>query len=238
MKKNLLKIFCFIFLSSLLTIQVSKAFAQETKDFKFKLGITYDISNGDKDKHQLAMWFSDSSYSGMEPAEKEGIFIVFNMHDMKMLTIMQQQKMIMTIDLGKLQQQYQQKQAENGGDKTAPKATVTKTGVTEKILGYNCDQYKITSEKSESLIWVTKELGTGFGDFSKSLMMAMNNGRGKPSGNANFPDAAGMANGVMLKMVATDLSNNKVTTLEAVNVNKDGKEINTEGYQVMNMPGK
>lgn len=230
---------CFIIITSLVALSSYKVYAQDGTDFKFKLGITYNISSGDNDKqHKLAMWFSDGDYSGMEPTEsKSAVFIVFDMKNMKMLTIMEAQKMVMSIDLAKFQQQYQQKQGADE-NKAAPKATITKTGVTEKILGYNCDQYKITSEKNESLIWVTSELGSGFGNFSKSIMMALNSGRGQGGSNTSLPDTQGAANGVMLKMVATDLSNNKVTTLEATEVNKDGKELNTTGYRVMAMPGQ
>lgn len=234
---------CFVSFIMASIIPTKNLNAQDVTDYKFKLGITYNITSGDKDKknetHKLAMWFSDGDYSGMEPTEaKSQVFIVFNMKDMKMLTVMEAQKMVMTIDLAKFQQQYQQKQT-TGDDKSAPKGQVTKTGVSEKILGYNCDQYKITSEKSESLIWVTTELGSGFSDFSKSLMMALNSGKGQMGGsNTTLPDTKGATNGVMLKMIVTDLSSNKVTTLEATEVNKDGKELNTTGYRVMSMPGQ
>ncbi|HEX5152121.1 MAG TPA: DUF4412 domain-containing protein [Parafilimonas sp.] len=215
---------------SLLTCKI--AYAQDTKDFKFKLGITYDVSSGGGESHKLAMWVSEDVYTGMEPTEgNSGVFIIFNMKDMKMLTVMQAQKSVMIMDLNKYQKMAQQNQST--GDKTATQAQITKTGVTEKILGYNCDQYKVSSEKSESLIWVTTELGSGFSDFAKSLMMALNNGRGKTQG-ATIPDMQG-AGGVMLKMEATDLSTKKVTKMEATQVNKDGKEVNITDYNVMSM---
>ena len=49
-----------------------------------------------------------------------------------------------------------------------------------------------------------------------------------------IPDAQG-ANGVMLKMEATDLSTKKVTRLEATEVNKDGKEVNITDYNIISM---
>jgi len=215
---------------NLLTFKIT--YAQDTKDFKFKLGITYNVSSGGGESHKLAMWVSENAYTGMEPTEgNSSVFIIFNMQDMKMLTVMKAQKTVMLMDLNKYQQAAQQNQ--NTGDKTAPQAQVTKTGVSEKILGYNCDQYKVSSDKIESLIWVTTELGSGFSNFSKSLMMALNNGRGKMQGTT-IPDAQG-ANGVMLKMEATDLSTKKVTRLEATEVNKDGKEVNITDYNIISM---
>ena len=215
---------------SLLTFNIT--YAQDIKDFKFKLGIIYNISSGGGESHKLAMWVSEDVYTGMEPTEgNSGVFIIFNMKDMKMLTVMQAQKSVMLMDLNKYKQMAQQNQYI--GDSIASKVQVTKTGVSEKILGYNCDQYKITSDKSEALVWVTTELGSGFSSFSKSLMMALNSGRGKMQG-ATIPDTEG-ANGVMLKLEATDLSTKKVTRLEATEVNKDGKEINITDYRAISM---
>jgi len=43
--------------------------------------------------------------------------------------------------------------------------TFEKTGVTEKILGYTCEQYTAKSKNSVTTLWVTDQLGsfTGFG---------------------------------------------------------------------------
>ena len=69
---------------------------------------------------------------------------------------------------------------------------------------YNCDQYKVSSDKSKSLIWLTTELGSGFSNFSKSLMLVLSNGRGRMQGTT-IPYAQD-ANGVMMKVEVTDLS--------------------------------
>lgn len=204
--------------------------AQDTKDYKFKLGITYNISTDDK-THNMKMWVSDNDYSAIEASEGgTGAFIIFNMKDKKMVTVMEAQKMAMIMDLNKYQQTIQQ-QAEDNKDAIA-KTKIAKTGVKEKILGYNCDQYKITSDKSESLISITTELGAGFAGFAKSLMMMLNNGGSK---GATIPDTQGAENGVMMKLEAKDTSTGKVTKLEATAVDKDGKEINISDYKVMSM---
>src|SRR6187549_29146 len=39
---------------NLLTFKIT--YAQDTKDFKFKLGITYNVSSGGGESHKLAMW--------------------------------------------------------------------------------------------------------------------------------------------------------------------------------------
>jgi hypothetical protein len=77
---------------------------------------------------------SEDVYTGMEPTEgNSGVFIIFNMKDMKMLTVMQAQKSVMLMDLNKYQQMAQQNQ--NSADKSAQQSQVAKTVVTEKILG-------------------------------------------------------------------------------------------------------
>ncbi len=219
----------FLFICLLLCIKVQ---AQDSKDYKFRLGITYNTSSGDK-AHDISMWLSDDAYTGIEASENGGsALIIFNMKDKKMITIMEAQKMAMIMDLGKYQQMMNQKMKE--AEDSLPKVKVEKTGITEKILGYNCDQYKITSDKSQTFVWITKELGNGFAGFSKSLMMMLSNSGGKMQ-STSIPDIQAAANGVMMKMEATDLSSNKVTKMEATAINKDGKEVNISDYKIMSM---
>ena len=207
-------------------------YAQADKDYKFKMGITYAISADDK-THDIKMWVSDNDYSAIEASEGgKGAFIIFNMNDKKMITVMEAQKMAVIMSLNKYQQMAQQ-HVDDSKDAIS-KTKVTKTGVKEKILGYNCEQYKITSDKSESLVWVTKDLGAGFSGFAKSLMMALNGGKANTQ-DALIPDMQGITDGVALKLEATDLSSKKVTTLQATDVNKDGKEINISDFKVISM---
>ena len=226
----------FIFLSLFITISLlpfKSIYAQDdNKDFKFKLGVNYKASSEGK-SYDLLMWVSDKPYTGMEAqAGGNSAFIIFNMQDKKMVTVMEAQKMVMIMDMGKYQQEATQHMNDSGN--AQQKVQVVKTGVKEKILGYNCDQYKITTENSEILTWVTTELGTGFTTFAKGLMMALSSGKGKPQGS-NAPDMKGMTDGITLKMEITDLSTKKVTKLEATAINKEGKEINISDYKIMSM---
>jgi len=54
-----------IIATNLLTFKIS--YTQDTKDFKFKLGITYAVLSGGGESHKLAMWVSENAYTGMEP---------------------------------------------------------------------------------------------------------------------------------------------------------------------------
>lgn len=223
---------CLLFCFAAQFVQAQQA--APTNDYKFKLGITYNITSGaNGNMNNMKMWFSENGYTGVEPGGNNAIFLVMDIPAQKMYTIIEPQKMMMAMDMKSLQQSIPQMQQHGVDTAGISKAQFTKTGVTEKILGYNCDQYKITSDNSESLLWATTELGEGFADMAKSLMMALNKGR---QGGANLPDTKGALNGVMLKIIVTELSTKKVTTIEATEINKDGKEVNTTGYQMMNMP--
>ena len=207
-------------------------------EYQFKLGITYEMSSGKnnnfKKGQEMSMWYSEAGYTGIGVGGQTGMFMVYDMKSMKMITLMEAQKMAMIMDMKKMAAQVA---AKTGADaKDVANTKITKTGKKEKILGYACEQYQISSDKSESLVWITSELGSGFGDYAKSMAMAMGGSKAKKS--VGFPDMKGVANGVMLKMEATDASTGEITRIEATSVNKDGKKINVSGYTMMNMPGQ
>ena len=207
-------------------------------EYQFKLGITYEMSSGKnnnfKKTQDINMWYSEAGYTGVGMGSQAAMFMVYDMKSMKMITLMEAQKMAMIMDMKKLAEQAAAKTG--ASEKDADDVKVTKTGITEKILGYTCQQYRITSDKSESLVWVTGELGSGFGNYAQSMSMAM--GGGKAKKGLAFPDIKGIANGIMLKMEATDPSTGDVMRMEGAAVNKDGKKINVSGYTVMHLPGQ
>jgi hypothetical protein len=207
-------------------------------EYQFKLGITYEMSSGKnnnlKKTQDINMWYSEAGYTGVGVGNQAAMFMVYDMKSMKMITLMEAQKMAMIMDMKKMAEQAAAKTG--AGEKDAGDVKITKTGKTEKILGYTCEQYKISSDKSESLVWVTSALGSGFGSYAQSMAMAM--GGGKAKKGLGFPDMKGVTNGIMLKMEATDPSTGDVMRMEATSVNKDGKKINVSGYTTMNMPGQ
>lgn len=217
-------------------------YAQESgklpEEYQFKLGITYDMFSGKNDKvkkgQEMSMWYSEAGYTGIGMGGQTTMFMVYDMKSMKMLTLMEAQKMAMVMDIKKLIDQVSDKAGVNADD--TPDGKITKTGKSEKILGYTCEQYKISSDKAETLVWITSELGSGFGDYAKSMAMAM--GGGKATKGKGFPDMQGVANGVMLKMESTDTSKGELTRIEAIAIDKGGKKLNTSGYKMINMAGR
>lgn len=69
----------------------------------------------------------------------------------------------------------------------ASTATITKTGNTKKILGYNCEEYLIQDEKHKSNVWITTEIKLDYTKLSK----AIGGQKGSASGSSEF-DGQGM----------------------------------------------
>ena len=63
-----------IIATNLLTFKIT--YAQNTKDFKFKLGITYNVSSGGGESHKLAMWVSENAYTGIESLLKRHLALI------------------------------------------------------------------------------------------------------------------------------------------------------------------
>lgn len=119
----------------------------------------------------------------------------------------------------------------------APEEDVSfyKTGRTKKILGYNCEEYKMKSEDGEGSFWVTDETDLHIG----LAMGAMSKGSGQQGKNqpkydlpANYPQ------GAMLEMEYLDTKGDKMLmTTKEINTSHS-QSISTKGYTFMSMGGK
>lgn len=88
------------------------------------------------------------------------------------------------------------KAAENHAEKVG-KTTITKTGKTKQILGYNCDNYLSTSEDgSKTDFWVTTELTVDNTKMIESLTKNMNVGT---EVEGDYPDS-----GIMMEFTGYD----------------------------------
>lgn len=73
--------------------------------------------------------------------------LLINGKENKTVMLMDQMKMFMEVPVPEMQQT----------DKAKPE--MTKTGKTQKILGYNCEQVLVKEGDQEAEVWVTSELG-------------------------------------------------------------------------------
>lgn len=231
------KIAILLFMAGLFPAMAAWAQSSATlpAEISFKLGITYEMtgskSGGQERNTQITYLLSDKEYAGFEAGGK-GMTMVYDLPNQQMITLMESNKMAMIMDMKQMQARME---AMNKDKKPEPgnNFKVSRTGKTEKILGYTCDIYEVSSTKSTMLVWITKELGSGYTSFAKSFSMMMKN---NPAG-ANLPEFKEMAGGVMLKMQTTSKENGSTTNLEAKSIDKGGKIINTTRYKVMAMPG-
>ena len=209
------------------------------EEYKFQMGVTYNISsekNGKNGKtNQMTMWFAPADYAGFDVGEQKGMAMVYDFKTEIMVTFMEAQKMGMVMDMKKMRKMVQNQAELEGRDTKEEDVKVTKTGRTEKILGYSCDEYSVVSDNSTGNVWVTSELGAGFGNYMKNFSMIM---QGSQKGNSNLPNMKGLTSGVMLRMITKDAKSGNTSRFEATAINKEGKSIKTAGYNIMKMPGQ
>ncbi|NMM46966.1 DUF4412 domain-containing protein [Marinigracilibium pacificum] len=108
---------------------------------------------------------------------------------------------------------------------------IEKTGNTKKILGYNCEEYKFSSDDGTGSVWITDETGISGKKIAGLLGMG---GKGK---NKN-PFVGAQPDGLMLESHGTTEKGEKYHML-ATDIKLDGPiTISTEGYKSMMSFGK
>jgi len=217
---------------------LAQASARLADSYHFKIGITYEVSQGNKDKPkkgtEMNIWLSDEHYTGVNPGGKAAMFMIYDLKAQKMFTLMEEQKMAMVMDVQKMMEQMAGEANTNAEGESNIK--ISKTGKSEKILNYNCDQFLIENRENKSLVWITKELGSGFGNYIQSIAMSMQKNKGSQK-NRTIPAFGEMVDGVLLKLESSDGSKGEITRLEAIAVHPEGKSINTDGYKVLSLGG-
>lgn len=149
----------------------------------------------------------DMTAQGMTPA------IIMDQAKQQMVILMTEQKMFMIQPMPK----PPETPAAGGPDQavgTAP--TVQATGVTEKILGYDCTKYVSTDKNATTEVWVTDQLGTfmGFGPGGGGPMGR----RGGPGGQAWEQQFRGK--GMFPLRVITTKDGKEAFRMEATSVEK------------------
>lgn len=204
------------------TAQSKKAIA---KQYDFNLGITYEISQDNKKNDQvggMSMWFSNEPYVGMSSDAQTDAFMV--MDDGQIITFMESNKTYMVMGTGFLGQIVGG--AEEAADDSTPADFKMEKIGSEQILGYNCDIYRVTSDDTQSRIWVAPSLGKA----ASGLMQGF--GSFLPKNQINMADLDRMNMGMALKVVTTN-DKNETITMQATKVHKQGKKINTSNYKSM-----
>lgn len=140
----------------------------------------------------------------MEAGKGEGFASIMNFDRRELLVIMTEQRMYMTMPLQGLEAKAQEAVAQNT-------ATIEKTGNTETILGYACEQWLIKDKGTTSEAWVATELGNFMGL-----------GGGNPMGGARKMSAWEKElkgkGGFPLRVIERNASGKEVSRLEATKI--------------------
>lgn len=197
------------------------SFDTKTRDeYIFDLGVTYKTAMGKQSSQEITMWVGKDSYIGMGNAVAKNV-IIFDFNNSSTVIFQENEKTYMGIKLN-IHETTNSQAAEEKPYK------IEKIG-TETILGYVCDKYKVTTEDSESIISISKDLQYNYMDFAKKL-----NSTDK-SNKTNFPSIKGIPNGMMLKTFTTDLKTKQTMTMEATQVIQKPTIFKISDYKKMGM---
>jgi len=100
--------------------------------------------------------------------------------------------------------------------------TITPTGNTKKILGYNCLEYNITGEDMRATIWVTKEVDIRFPSTFYSVKQNKNNNQ------KWMKDLDGWA--MEMKMIDTSKRKPQTIIMNCLSIEKSDLKINSNEY--------
>ncbi len=192
--------------------------------FAFNLGITYEVleENNKKDQVNMSLWFSDEPYIGMSTGAQEDMFMV--MHDGQIITFMEKEKTYMVMGTGFLSQLSGAAQEAAARDNTSDgNFRMEKIG-SERLLGYNCDIYRITNDESVSKVWMAPALGSMIEGLMEGFSSFL------PNNQINMADLSKTNQGMMLKTETTD-DKGKTIVMQATEIHKNGKKINTSAYK-------
>lgn len=125
-------------LALILFLLAGTAIAQEAFEGK----VIFDVE--EDGQQQVMDYYAKDKKFRMEIPDKGGT-ILFDSNKLKMYVIMDEQKMYMETDMFPMS-------AGGGG-------SISKTGETKNILGYDCEKFLFTQKDMKGEAWMTKELG-------------------------------------------------------------------------------
>ncbi len=130
--------------------------ALSAKNFEGTIRMT--MADGRNEKRPLEYSVREGLIrTDMEVGEGTSATAIMNFAKDEMIMLMPGQPMYMVMSL--------KRAAKQATGHTGDQPTLEKTGVTEKILGYDCTKYIVKSKGVTTEIWATEELGSfaGFG---------------------------------------------------------------------------
>ncbi|GAB4382947.1 MAG: hypothetical protein Kow0075_14970 [Salibacteraceae bacterium] len=177
-----------------------------------------------KNQNLFAFEMSEAAGNGQSGTS----ITIFDMANEQMIALMDAsgQKMAMVMPL-----QPNPEEEDDGDDSDV---SVVKTGRTKDILGYECEEYAITSDDGTGTVWVTQ-------DADLSTGLAMNSFGAQGSRHKNGPSMsmpAKMPEGAIMEMHFENKDGSQMDWItKEINLNLN-RTYNTAGFQVMNLGGR
>jgi hypothetical protein len=165
----------------------------------FEGTVEYSITTEEGTMPMTYMMKGDNVRIEMEQAPGRKAAILIDGKENKSVMLMDKMKMYMELP------------APPSPDADAPKPEITKTGKTQKILGYDCQQFVVKEGDAESDVWVAKGLGT-------FQMFKMGGPRGKSNAEA-WQKLIGSEGGFPL-LATTKEGDSQISKMEATKVEK------------------
>lgn len=159
---------------------------------------------------------------------------IMDLGKQEMLMLMPEQKMYMVMPMKKIME----KAAEQSEIK---EPNVEKTGRTETILGYKCDEYISKDKNVTTEIWVAEGLGTfmGLGNSGGNPMAGMFGGKGKAA-EGGWADKFKGKGGFPLRVISRDAKSKETFRMEATKIEPGSLPnslfIPPAGYEKFAMP--
>jgi hypothetical protein len=218
-------------------LAASHAFAVEAFEGKVSLAIT-----AEKGRTMDMNYSMKAGKLRMDMnAEGHQMSTIMDMANLEMLMLMPEQQMYMVMPMKKPVQQAMEKQ----GDATTD---ITRTGKTEKILGYTCDQLLVTDKAKGTVteLWLAPDLGMFMGlggggpmGGGGGMFGGGRRGGGGPAA-AKWEEAIKGKGGFPLRVVSHDAKGAVTFKMEATSIEpgslSDSLFTPPEGYRKFSMP--
>lgn len=185
------------------TLAAVSAFAFEGR---VSLGMT-----AEKGGEQVIDFAMKGDLVRMEPqsGEARGAAMIMNAAKQEMTILMPSERMYMVMPM-------RGGPAQQGDGAEAKEIKIEKTGRTEKILGYDCEEWLMTDKGESTALWVTEQLGAFMGLGGGNPMGGMMGGRkAKADGAAWEKLLKGKKGWFPLRVVSRDARGKEKFRLEA-----------------------
>lgn len=203
----------------------------------FEGEVSLGIKSG-RDKEQVINYAMKKGLVRMEfpAADEGGAVMIMNWAKQEMIMLMVEDEMYLVMPL-KAAAQLAGKQA------TGPEPQLEKTGRTETILGYLCEEYRATDRGEITEMWVTEQLGTFMGLGGGNPMGGMMGGG--PDGKADKVSGweralKGEKAMFPLRVISRDAKGREILRLEVKKIDQgslpDSLFVPPAGFEKMNLP--